>query len=1068
MNTSVTRRFFELPSVCRYSLLAFVALMLSIDASARWKRIYTNPIAPHAFRAVCFLDEQFGVIGADGSDGVFVTRDGGQSWNRVMLPGAGPSNVGQILLMDKSNGYLTLDAGNNSMPILYRTTTGGMSWDPIALPGSSPDVYITPSAIIVTNRRDSTGALGQRIPIGRTYFSFNKGATFVTGPVMMGNCVDFVDDLHGVMVTYRGYVWSRTTNGGVTWTSLSPTDTVECWGVYGIKGSATFVTAGEKDQSNSGNNPIPSDVRRSDDYGATWRFLTTLPFRTTGHITGFGQTLFVQADNTIKTSTGLFRSKDGGSTWQSIGGPTNKEDTRFQVFGCRGEVIIAFDDAGGVWKTDDGGDGSQPQYHVAETNIALDSIAVCRPSDTAITISNIGCDTIFISATRSLQSDPTLVFLNPDGTPLTLPLAIGPGSVGTIRIRVSHDRAGAITARAEIETRRNGITLEDTVRISGNVGFFDPMQAMARLDFDSVSICEIGDSIVTLLNPGCEAIHLLSVKLAKGTSFRLISGTVDSIASGGTKNFGIQFTPPGLGVTRDSLIVTYEVFGVQRRVSIPIGGIGKPDNAAFMLSVDALPAGLPSELEFGTLTRCDAPDTLSFTITNPGCTAMSVAPVQVQDSNHKPIAAPTKQIWWQTMGAPASIKGGDTLRLKVRIAPTTLGEVRGFVRLTYTLAGASAKDYFLPYHATIIRGPVVLDLLDGERSFDSIQFCAQKDLVVPIHNAGCDTMVITMQGLVSGDFFVVNPKAVPFKLAPGATDKVTLRFIPSKSGDASGTLHIETDADSVNSRTIPITGYAIPTDTISFTAYTPNQIVYSGDTAVVRFTSNKTIRNKGVNSVTVTLVYDGDVMTPWPWTAASDIPGARVLVPAEVRGPGKTTRQTLNVLATNMPLDSGVTIASMLFHVTLSDSARTDFHIESITMNNNTGNFAKCVLGSVIDSGTIDLQFACGDALLNEYLRNQKAFRLSDGIQLKSKSVVPDPVSSRAQALLPLEVLRAGEYRLQIFDATGKTIIHESRALQIGAFDWPIDAAPLASGTIHIVILDDTGKIVMTDFVVTK
>lgn len=1056
----------KLPHVYRSLLLTLLVLVGAVDATARWRKIYTNPIASHNFRAVCFVDEQFGIIGADGSDGVFVTRDGGQTWNRVMLPGAGPSNVGQILMTDKTNGYLTLDAGDNRMPILYRTTTGGMSWDAINLTGSSPDVYITPTAIIVTNRRDSTGALGQRIEAGRTYFSFDKGNTFIAGPVMMGNCVDFVDNNNGVMVTYRGHVWSRTTNGGTSWTLLSPADTVECWGIYAVKGTGTFFTAGEKDQSTSGNTPIPSDVRRSDDYGATWRYMAPLPFRTTGHIAGVGQTLYIQADNTIKTSTGLFRSKDGGVTWQSIGGPTNKEDTRFQVMGCRGEVIIAFDDNGGVWKTDDGGDGSMPQFQLAERNITLDSIAACLPTDTTVTLTNVGCDTIRISAARSLQSDPVFEFLNADGSPITLPLVIPPGTTGTVRIRVSHGAAGPIAGRAEIETMRRGVLLEDTVRISGTVGFVDPMQAIARMRFDSVSVCALEDTVVTLTNPGCQAIHLLSARLLSGTAFTLLPSSLDSIAPGGTKRFSLRFTPSTIGTATDSLIVTYEVFGVQRRLSIPISGIGKPDIAEFRLAVDALPPGLPSELEFGTLTRCDMPDTLSFTITNPGCTPMTIAPVQMQDSTHRQILLPTKTLWWQTMAIPASVKFGDTLRLKIRISPATLGEVRGFVRVTYTIVGGQPKDYFLPYHATIVRGAVTLDLPETARSFDSILFCAQKDIVVPVRNTGCDTMLVTRRDLVSSIFFVTNPRAVPYKLAPGATDFVTLRFIPSQSGDASGTLYIQSDADSAPNRVIPVSGFAIPTDTLTFTATTQNQLVQAGDTALVLFTTDKPIRNKGVNVITVVLAYNGDVMTPWPSTVGTSIAGARVTVPPEVRL-GKMARQTINVLGTNMAIDSGKPVVVMLFHVTLSDSARTEFHIESVTFNNNGGNFSRCVLGSVVDSGTIDLSFQCGDAMLNEYLRKQSAYRLNDGIRIVGKTVTPDPVRIGTDARLSVEVLTAGDYGVTIFAADGRKVSSDRKSFVRGLSDLSLPTSQFASGRYHVQLDDDHGHTASADFIVT-
>jgi hypothetical protein len=326
-------------------------------------------------------------------------------------------------------------------------------------------------------------------------------------------------------------------------------------------------------------------------------------------------------------------------------------------------------------------------------------------------------------------------------------------------------------------------------------------------------------------------------------------------------------------------------------------------------------------------------------------------------------------------------------------------------------------------------------------------------------------MLVTERNLVSSTFFVVNPRAVPFQLAPGATDYVTLRFIPSQAGDASGTLYIQSDADSAPDRVIPVTGFAIPTDTVTFAASTQNLIVQAGDTALVLFTTNKPIRNKGVNVITVVLEYNGDVMTPWPSSVGTSIAGSRVMVPPEIRL-GKIARQTINILGTNMSIDSGKPIVIMLFHITLSDSARTDFHIQSVTFNNNGGNFSKCVLGSVVDSGTIELTFGCGDAMLNEYLRKQSAYKLNDGIRIVGKTVSPDPVRVGSNARVSLEVLTPGEYGIAIYSADGRSVQSFRQTFERGTRDLTLETSQLPSGRYRMQLEDAQGHMAGTDFIV--
>ena len=327
-----------------------LAMLCSSPLLASWKKVFQNPQSAHAFRAASFVDEQFGVIGGEAGDGTYRTTDGGKLWTNSVLPGQPFGNITQIKMLDRAHGWLSIET-DQSMAALYETVDSAKTWVANVLSGLATDFYVNQSSFIITSR-----------DVGRpasSVTSIDGGLTWNPNSLDSAMGIDFVDKLHGVVTGYISRPWYRTVDGGATWSQIAPIQNIESWSVYAVNGKSTFYSAGEGDYDHIA--PVPTSVLRSTDYGATWSKAANLSFRTTGHITGVGEVLYVQADSLQDVNTGtagLFRSMDKGRTWTGVGGPSNLNDTRFTVFGPKANIIYAFDAFGGVWVTDDGGDGT--------------------------------------------------------------------------------------------------------------------------------------------------------------------------------------------------------------------------------------------------------------------------------------------------------------------------------------------------------------------------------------------------------------------------------------------------------------------------------------------------------------------------------------------------------------------------------------------------------------------------------------------------------------------------------------------------------------------------------------
>lgn len=274
---------------------------------------------------------------------IYWTSDGGKNWTQAIIPPGGRGRVTSISMQDRFTGFAAIYSQTYSV---WKTTNGGKLWQDFSQGNNalSTCIFATKKALIKTSWFGNLG--GSSVDGGASYSQiFDGGYNGSDG-------IDFADDNNGIVTLGPpGRASWISNDGGITWHAGG--DLPESWSVYAVKGTKTFLTMSEDNVTNPG-----QTVYWSQNNGQNWTsrkvFQGSPSF--TGHIGGAGNTLYVQTDK--NTNQGLFRSDDLGASWVNVGGPSNTRDSRFAVTGCRGEVVYAFDNQGGVWKTTDGGDGA--------------------------------------------------------------------------------------------------------------------------------------------------------------------------------------------------------------------------------------------------------------------------------------------------------------------------------------------------------------------------------------------------------------------------------------------------------------------------------------------------------------------------------------------------------------------------------------------------------------------------------------------------------------------------------------------------------------------------------------
>jgi photosystem II stability/assembly factor-like uncharacterized protein len=1044
-------------SLISTAIVGVLLLLPYVTVRATWTPIFRNPFGV-GFTAGFFIDDKEGFIAGRGDQGVFKTTDGGATWTQILLnplpPGTNGSVnilVSQIYMLDRMHGWLTIDQQFLNFPGLYETTDGGNTWSGTSYRYNATNVYRTSKSLIVTTR-DSVG-------IGATSID-NQNFSYLPA-LNSTNGIDFTDDLHGVITRFTDRLsWLRTTDGGLTWVPTDSLEYNEAWSVYAVKGEKKFYVAGEHENTGL------TWINLSTDNGAGWTKITTLPIETTGHIGGVADTaLYVQSyiQSPLTKQQGLYRSTDKGKTWVYVGGPWNNRDTRFIVMGCRGEVVIAFDSHGNVWKTTDGGDGAFPSYRLPTTSgIQVDSIEACESRDTMLNVQNLSCDTLYITSAIAPAS-PRLDVLDPSGDTAHFPYKIPPGSLGSILLRLINGSSSNYQTTIILELTRDGTISFDTIAVRSGVKFLNPLLLASSIRFDSLSLCGSADSSIVIVNPSCFAIQIVNAQLKYGSNFSLVTSyNNDSILADSNKKFVVRFAPNKLGVLVDSLILNVLELGKPMRLSYPMRGIGKTDQSKFVLSIGP-------EINFDTVTICDTVQPIAFTMTNPGCTYLHVK-VDLFDSTLKK-PPPPNEFLWGIYGKKDSIHNGDTIIAAIQVLPHVVGYYRGYLRVIDIIDGKKPDTTLIPYTVDVTHGTKILSLDTSARNFGTITFCSQQDLTIPLRNLGCDTLHIIDSLSLGSNFILLNTSKNPFAILPGQSYNMQVRYVPNVSGAAYDSLIIKSDADgsplngaAQQIRTIPLAGSAIPTDTVSFKAVCSTASVQPGDIVSVVIIPSRTITNKGLNVMSITLEYNGDIMTPLPATASTTIPNATVVPPIEVR-PGKFALLPIQIRGVNLSLDSTKPMVSIQFRITLSDSDRTDFHISDFSLNNSDRNFGQCVLGAVSDTGTIALNFACGDSLLFRFMQLGSNFSLQEGIAPAAMPINPNPVDlSKGESVnIPFKATRAGTLRLAIYNAIGSTIYSEIKTVVTACeSSFILSNVPFASGTYHYSIIPlDGGSTLM-------
>ncbi len=857
-----------------------------------------------------FFDQDHGLIGTgvrwEGKQpgtpcAIYKTTDGGATWIASLVPVSIDGAVTSICMQDSLVGFASIFPSLNysvgrtfGRSSLWQTTDGGSTWfDPFHLDHVISSVY-SQNGLMMFTKWDFVEYSATPAPPdtkGADY-SYDGGVTW-TPAFRWCSGIAFSDSLNGVVTEMNQQTPGRnfwvTMDAGRTWQMT--TNQYESWSVMAIPGKHIFLCANESQP----NLPYVY-INWSTDGGSNWSRRGSFPdIHFTGTIAGVGKTLYIQTDSgglwsyldANNYQHGMYRSDDTGATWHFINGPSNSRDTRFVVTGCMGQVVYAFDGLGGVYKTDDGGDGTL----TGSFALGADTIQwQPNPCGDTLPLSITGLNCIPITIDSVIVPGTSEFLRLPNDS--TLPQTLATTDSAKILLLYTPTKSGKTVSEVTVYAHSGENAITKVLTIVTQNSLMSTLALSKDTCMMNAGACAIVDDTVLLSDVGCPGMVLDSVTLTSG-EISILNSFPDSVWDSIAYPLRFVFDPDSSGV-HNLVANLYAHVGhrvYDTTISIVAQSIQPP--VQFILDSTGITLGTkycqPLTSVLGILTN--ACDTLVFD--------------SIVSSNAS----------FTLVNAPSMLAPQVADSLGIIFNPDSAGAYSGAVHIFAhgrtghcdTTIFLSASNFALPQAATLSDTALTLVTSGCQSLFDTLVF----------GNQGCG--LLSLDSVIVGDdseisvsydstrLPLASDSILPFRIVynpmDGITKTVTLRLLahtPSRAIDTTISLAV--------SNAIPAEPLALSSDSLFlFTKYCqpvsiPFQIgnlwcqKMTFDSVII---SGDTLREFSLNGLTDSIHAGTSISSSI--TFIPDRPGTRILeARCYLHENGKAIDTTLEIAAINL------------------------------------------------------------------------------------------------------------------------------------------------------------------------
>jgi photosystem II stability/assembly factor-like uncharacterized protein len=296
--------------------LVFVFSIFMLKAQT-WNQLpVTAPITTSSELGIHFVDDQIGyVVGTNGL--ASKTTNGGTTWATLTSIGAGSTSLYSTYFIDALTGFVVGDGG-----FIKRTDDGGATWQSVALSSTNPPpvgtdyravwFYNAYIGFIVGGISQVSGTILKTTDGGLTWTNISPTPNGGAGGKAFYS-IFFTSPLVGYASDFDGRILKTTnggTGGGSSWNVIHTEAGYQLNGLFFTSQNDGYAVGG-KPGTNTG------IVLKTSNAGMLWTPTTTIPnTRFYSDVKFFGNTGFVNGGNPINNLNGvIYKTVNAGVTW---------------------------------------------------------------------------------------------------------------------------------------------------------------------------------------------------------------------------------------------------------------------------------------------------------------------------------------------------------------------------------------------------------------------------------------------------------------------------------------------------------------------------------------------------------------------------------------------------------------------------------------------------------------------------------------------------------------------------------------------------------------------------------
>ncbi len=477
-----------------------------------------------------------------------------------------------------------------------------------------------------------------------------------------------------------------------------------------------------------------------------------------------------------------------------------------------------------------------PVISVEPTQIDFGTVTLGQSAERTLTVRNEGSADLVVSAIKS--SHPAFSVLGETAFDLA------PSASQELSVQFVPTGPGERQATLTVESNDGNLPTV-TVALSGT-GFGVPGIVVQPevIDFGAVSLGQSAEETLTVSNDGSADLDVSAVH-SNDPAFAILGDTAFQLAPGASKVLTIRFSPTDVGVHQTSLTIQSNDTN-QPTVTVALSGtaLGVPD-----IVVE------PSALDFGTVSLGESTER-TLTVGNDGTAALAVTAVQSGDPAFSVVEESSFEL------PPA-----ESRTLSIRFAPSAVGTQQATLSI-------ESNDPDQPAAAVALAGAALgvpgISVTPAEIDFGTLVLGQSSERALTVRNTGSAELSVVSVKTNDPAFTVIGETA--FTLAPGASSKLTIRFLPTAVGQRQVNLIIESNDTNqptlsvvLSGRVVGVSSIVVEPTSIDFGTVLLGQ---SADEAV-------TVRNTGSANLVVSKVQSSSLAFVLVGDSAFDLaPGA--------------------------------------------------------------------------------------------------------------------------------------------------------------------------------------------------